>query len=101
MFEQNNDNLSCVELMSSIQVFWRSPPYLSRTLFMRWNTLSTQTTNLSIQSFIHSDSFFYSEPEPIKLTLRRRNVYVYPPDTYKDADLPSHPPEERLQLEWV
>lgn len=42
-----------------------------------------------------------SEPDPIKLSLRRRNIYLYPPDEYLDMDLPSHPPDERLELEWV
>ena len=41
------------------------------------------------------------EPEPVKLSLRRRNIYVYPPDEYLDKDLLPYPPEEQLQLEWV
>lgn len=41
------------------------------------------------------------EPEPVKLSLRRRNIYVYPPDEYLDKDLSPYPPEEQLQLEWV
>ena len=41
------------------------------------------------------------EPEPVKLSLRRRNIYVYPPDEYLDKDPSPYPPEEQLQLEWV
>ncbi|XP_078356309.1 echinoderm microtubule-associated protein-like 2 isoform X2 [Oculina patagonica] len=42
-----------------------------------------------------------SEPDPVKLTLRGRNIYLYPPDEYLDMDTSPHPPEEELQLEWV
>lgn len=42
-----------------------------------------------------------SEPDPVKLTLRGRNIYLYPPDGYLDMDISPHPPEEELQLEWV
>lgn len=41
------------------------------------------------------------EPKPVKLSLRRRNVYLYPPDEYLDKDPSPYPPEEQLQLEWV
>ena len=41
------------------------------------------------------------EPEPVKLSLRRRNIYLYPPDEYLDKDPSPYPPEEQLQLEWV
>lgn len=44
---------------------------------------------------------FYPEPDPVKLTLRGRNIYLYPPDGYLDMDISPHPPEEELQLEWV
>jgi len=37
----------------------------------------------------------------VKLTLRGRNIYFYPPDGYLDMDTSPHPPEEKLQLEWV
>lgn len=40
-------------------------------------------------------------PDPEVLTLRGRNIYLYPPDEYLDIDTSPHPPEEKLQLEWV
>lgn len=42
-----------------------------------------------------------SGPNPEVLTLRGRNIYLYPPDEYVGMDTSSQPPEEKLQLEWV
>lgn len=45
--------------------------------------------------------FSFQGPNPEVLTLRGRNIYLYPPDEYVGMDTSSQPPEEKLQLEWV
>ena len=62
---------------------------------------SAMQANLFCEGRVINSASLPLEPEPVKLSLRRRNIYVYPPDEYLDKDLSPYPPEEQLQLEWV
>ena len=62
---------------------------------------SAMQANLFCERSVINSASLPLEPEPVKLSLRRRNIYVYPPDEYLDKDLSPYPPEEQLQLEWV
>ena len=62
---------------------------------------SAMQANLFRERRVINSASLPLEPEPVKLSLRRRNIYVYPPDEYLDKDLSPYPPEEQLQLEWV
>ena len=72
------------------------PPHLAFFFFA-----SAMQAKLFCERRVIISSSLPLEPEPVKLSLRRRNIYVYPPDEYLDKDLSPYPPEEQLQLEWV
>lgn len=43
----------------------------------------------------------FTGPDPVFVYVGRQKVYVYPPDEYIGAVIPTEPPDDNLTLEWV
>ena len=100
IFFSSSDTLACVAAVTggglSLLFLLRFSPSPPRLFFA-----SAMQAYLFREGRVINSASLPLEPEPVKLSLRRRNIYVYPPDEYLDKDLSPYPPEEQLQLEWV